>query len=59
MSVLKFYTEYGSDTVVLCAKNQNDWIIDTDLMDERDFSRFEFKRSFGGISYTADAQAGT
>ena len=38
-------------TAVLCAKFQADWTIETDVMDERDFARFEFKMSFGRISY--------
>ena len=49
--VLKLCTEYGSDTAVLCAKFQNDWAAETDAMDERDFARFDFKMSFGRISY--------
>ena len=51
--ILKFCTEHGSNTAVLCAKFQNDWMIETDGMDERDFTRFEFKMSFGWISYIA------
>ena len=38
---------------VLCAKFQTDWTIETDVMDERDFARFELKMSFGRISYIA------
>ena len=30
-----------------------DWAIETDVMDERDFAGFEFKTSFGRISYIA------
>ena len=37
---LKFYTEHGSNTAVLCAKFQTEW---TDVMDERDIAIFEFK----------------
>ena len=51
--VLKFCIEHGSDTAVLCAKFQNDRTMETGVMDERDFARFEFKISFGRISYTA------
>ena len=40
---LKFCTEHGSITAVLCAKFQIDWTIETGVMDERDFARFEFK----------------
>ena len=50
---LKFCTEHDSVTAVLCAKFQTDWTIETDVMDERDFVRFEFKMSFGRISYIA------
>ena len=38
--VLQFCTEHDSITVVLCAKLQNDWTNETDVMDERDFVRF-------------------
>ena len=46
-------TEHGSIIAVLCAKFQTDWIIETDVMDQWDFTRFEFKTSFGQISYIA------
>ena len=48
--VLKFCTEHGSITVVLCAKFQYDWTTETNVMDERYFSRFEFEISFRRIS---------
>ena len=51
--VLKFCTEHGSYTVVLCTKFQDDWIIETDVMDKRDFARSEFKMIFGRIYYIA------
>ena len=51
---LKFCTEHGSITAVLCAKFQTDWIIEMDVMDERDFARFEFRMSCGRISYIAE-----
>ena len=38
---------------MLCAKFQDDWTIDTDVMDEQDFGRFEFKMSFRQLSYVA------
>ena len=38
--VLKFGTEHGSITAVLCAKFQNDWRTETNLMDKRGFARF-------------------
>ena len=51
--ILKFCTEHGSFTALLCAKFQNDLTTEMDVMDERDFARFEFKMSFGWISYIA------
>ena len=42
---------HGSDTVVLRVKLQNDCTTVTEVMDERDFARFEIKMSFGRISY--------
>ena len=48
---LKFCTEHGSDTAVLCAKFQNDRSTEAWVMDKRDFARFEFKMNFGRISY--------
>ena len=41
--MLKFCTEHGSITAVLCAKFQNDWTSYMGVMDERDFTRFELK----------------
>ena len=40
-SILKFCTEHGSVTAVLCAKFQNDRIIERYTVEERDFARFE------------------
>ena len=34
---------HSSDTAVLCAKLQDDWIIQTKIMDEQDFAWFEFR----------------
>ena len=50
---LKFCSQHGSITAVLYAGFQTDWTIKTDVMDEQDFVRFEFKMSFGRISYIA------
>ena len=50
---LKFCTEHGSDTAVLCAKFQLAWVFG-----KRGFARFEFKMSFGRISYIAPIPAG-
>ena len=49
--VLKFGTEYStcSDIALLCAKLQNDWTTETDVMDEQVFTRFEFEMSFRRI----------
>ena len=38
---------------MLCAKFQNNFSIEMDVMDKRDFARFEFKINFVGISYIA------
>ena len=38
--ILKFCTEHGSDTAVFCAKFQKDWIIEANVMEERDFAGF-------------------
>ena len=48
---LKFCTEQGSITAVLCAKFQTEWTIEMGVVDKQDFARFEFKMSFGQISY--------
>ena len=39
--VFKFCKERGSDTNMLCANDQLDWIIYMDVMDEWDFARFQ------------------
>ena len=49
--VLQFCIENCSITAVLCTKFQNVWTIETDVMDERVFARFEFMVSFGSGSY--------
>ena len=38
---------------MLCAKFQSDWTAETDVLDEPDLARFEFKMSFGPISHVA------
>ena len=48
--VVKFCTEHGSITAVLCANFQNDLTIEIDVLKERHFVRFEFKLSFKWIS---------
>ena len=50
---LKFCTEHGSDTAVLCAKFQTDRWTEAWVMSKRDFVRFEFKMNFGRISHIA------
>ena len=49
--VLKFCTEHGSDTAMLCAKFQNNWTIQVDVMDELHLTGFEFKMSFGHVTW--------
>ena len=49
--ILIFCTEHDSITAVLRVKCQNDWTTETDVIDEQDFARFEFKMSFARISY--------
>ena len=44
--VLKFCTEHGSITAVLCAKFQNVLTTMTKIMKKRDFTRFEFRNRF-------------
>ena len=53
--VSKFCTEHGSATVVLRAKFQTDWATEDYVTENRDFARFELKRSFDGISHPAPA----
>ena len=50
MIISKFCTEHDSDTSMLCAKFPNDCMPITDVKDEWDVTRFEFKMSFGRIS---------
>ena len=45
--ILKFRTERGSDTAMLCAKFQNDWPI---WKDEWGFVRFKFEVNFKGVT---------
>ena len=42
--VLKFCTEHGSITAVVCANFHNDLTTEMDVLDERDFARFEYIR---------------
>ena len=45
----------GTEVSLSCTKQNflNDWTTEWDVMDERDFARFQFKMSFGLISYFA------
>ena len=51
--ILEFCTEHGSDTAVLCAKFQNNWLNAMDVIVEQDCARFEFKMNFGRIFHIA------
>ena len=53
--VLKFCTEHGSITAVLCAKFQNHWTTDKNAMDRWHFMRFDLKRSLRQMLTTAMA----
>ena len=48
---LKFCTEHGSDTAVLCAKFQKNPSNRKESMGKRDFSRFHCKVYFGWVVY--------
>ena len=41
--VLKPCTKHDSDTALFCARFRNNWTTETNVMDEQDFTRFEFK----------------
>ena len=47
--ILKFCSEHGSETDVLCAKFQNDLRTGQWVMSKRDFARFVLKMRFGRI----------
>ena len=47
--VLKFCGEHGDDTAMLSTKFQSDYTIETGVMDEREFTRFDFMMRFGRI----------
>ena len=57
--ILKFCTEHSIDTAVLCTKFQNNWTAESDVMEEWDLARFEFKMSFRQISYIAQHPLGS
>ena len=50
--ILKFCTEHGSDTTMLCAKLQNDGARKMYVLDECNFTRCGSNTGFGWISYT-------
>ena len=52
-SVVKPFWNFAQSTAVsmLCAKFQYDLTFEMHILDERDFVKFEFKVSFGWISY--------
>ena len=45
--ILKFCTEHGNDTAMLCAEFQNDLATEMDVINEQNFTRFELP--FGRI----------
>ena len=53
--VLKFCTEHGSDTAVLCEKFQKDWA-DVNLI--KNYASFEFEDEIWGIPYVATVLRG-
>ena len=53
--VLKFRTYHCSFVAGFCTNYQNDLTTETDVLDERDFARFEFMMSFGRITDTETA----
>ena len=56
--VLKFYTEHGCDTAVLCVKFYNDWTFYANVTDEQVITRFEWKKYVGWVSYIASPPPG-
>ena len=44
--ILTFCTEHGSDTAMLCAKYQNDWTAETDIMTIQVFLNFSIMMGF-------------
>ena len=44
--ILKFCTEHGSLTAMLCAKSQNHWTADIDVINKQDFMRFDSRNIF-------------
>ena len=52
------FTEHGSDTAVICAKFLYDWRTEMDVINQRDFARFELMMSFERISHTESEPPG-
>ena len=48
---LRFCTEYGSYTAVICAKYRSDWTTIGDYVEERDFARFQFKTASDRLGF--------
>ena len=44
--------------MILSCSVQNDWVTDKQVMGKRDYTRIEFKMSFGRISYIAQMAGG-
>ena len=47
--VFKFCRAHGRDAAMLCAKFKNDWATQMGIVNERIFTRCEFKICFGGL----------
>ena len=45
----QFCAECGSDSAVLCAKLQGDWVTVKLVVGKRDFPRLRFKMAFKGV----------
>ena len=54
--VLKFWIKHDDDYIVgLYAQFQKDWTSGMEIVEQRGLARFEFKMSFGQISYIVTA----
>ena len=58
-TILKFFTEHGSVTAVLCAKFQSDSTTEMDVLYEQDFALFVFYEFRKDILYCKSPQGPT